>query len=208
MSRRAVAFVLTLGASLAFVSLAGAQNVSKDPAHAPKGAYQLDTNHSQLLFSVLHTGLIDYYGRFDKLSGTLNFDANEPEKSAVSIAIDTASIDTPSERLVGQLKGPDVFDTQQFPTATFKSTSIVRTGPDTGRITGDLTLRNVTKLVTLDVTFSGGQQSPMSNAYALGFKGTATIKRSDFNLTAMPWSPFVSDDVKLIVVALFNQEKN
>ena len=208
MSRRPAAFAIMLGASLTLASLAFGQSVSKDPGHAPKGAYQLETNHSQLLFSILHTGLTDYYGRFDKLSGTLNFDASQPEKSAVSITVDAASIDTPSERLVGELKGAQVFDAQQFPTATFKSTSVAVTGPGMGRITGDLTLRNITKPVTLDVTFSGGEQNPMSNAYSLGFKGTATIKRSDFGLTTMPWSPYVSDDVKLIVVALFNQEKN
>ncbi len=187
---------------------ATAQNVSKDPARAPNGAYTLETAHSQILFSITHLGLTNYYGRFDKLSGTLNFDANQPEKSATSITIATGSVDTPSERLNDVLKGPDVFSAGQFPSATFKSIAVVRTGPNTGRVTGNLTIRNVTKPVTLDVVFMGGEKDPLKNAYALGFRGATTIKRSDFGLTGMVWAPFVGDDVTLIIEAMFEQEKD
>ena len=70
-----------------------------------------------------------------------------------------------------------------------------------------MTIKNVTKSVTLDATFTGGRLNPMSNSYALGFHATATIKRSDFQLTNTPWSPFVSDDVNLIIEAMFLQQK-
>lgn len=186
---------------------AAAQQVSVDPKQAPTGRYTADSSHSQLLFAVVHLGLTNYYGRFDRLSGTLNFDSAEPAKSAVSVAIDMTSIDTPSSKLAGDLSGDAVFDAKTFPSASFKSTSITRTGPNSGKITGDLTIKNITKSVTLDATFTGGRLNPMSDAYALGFHATATVKRSDFQLTNVPWSPFVSDDVNIIIEAMFVQQK-
>ena len=181
--------------------------MSKDPAHAPSGAYRLEMQHSQVLFSIVHLGLTDYYGRFDKLSGTLNFDANEPERSATSVTIDTDSIDTPSKRLNDDLKSASVFSPTQFPTATFKSTSIMRTGADTGRITGNLTIKGVTKPVVFDAVFRGGATNPLNGNYALGFRATAMIKRSDFGITGMVWESFVGDEVDLVIEAMFEHEK-
>ena len=186
---------------------AAAQQVSVDPKQAPTGRYTMETAHSQLLFAIVHLGLTNYYGRFDHLSGTLNFNSAEPQKSVVTVAIDMTSIDTPSSKLAGDLAGAAVFDANTFPSASFTSRSITRTGPNSGKITGDLTIKNVTKSVTLDATFTGGRLNPMSDSYALGFHATATIKRSDFQLTSTPWSPFVSDDVNLIIEAMFLQQK-
>jgi polyisoprenoid-binding protein YceI len=186
---------------------ASAQSVSADPRQAPTGRYGLEPNHSLVIFAIPHLGLTDYYGRFDKLSGTLAFDSAQPEKSLVHISIDMKSIDTPSAKLAGELAGATVFDADQFPSAIFKASSIVRTGPTTGKITGDLTIKNETKPVTLDVVFGGGRQNPMGSSYALGFHATGTIKRSDFGITGMPWEPFVGDDVKLTIEAMFLQQK-
>jgi polyisoprenoid-binding protein YceI len=197
-------FAALLAAALC--SGAAAQTISKDPTHAPNGTYRLDTMHSQVLFSITHLGLTDYYGRFDKLAGTLNFNGNNPEKSATNISIDTNSVDTPSNRLNDTLK-TDIFSSAQFPTATFKATSVARTGPDTGRITGDLTIKGVTKPVVLDAVFMGSGQDPLNGGYALGFHATGTIKRSDYGMTGMVWAPFVADDIHLVVEALFQQEK-
>jgi polyisoprenoid-binding protein YceI len=190
-----------------FATPALADDASKDSSKAPAGAYKLETSHSQIVFSILHIGLTDFYGRFDKLSGTLNYNPAAPEHSAVSIAIDTTSIDTPSSRLNDELKN-SIFDTAHFPGATFKSTSIKRTGPDTGQITGDLTIRNVTKPVTLDVTFTGTESNPLDNSRVLGFHATATIKRTDFGMTGMVWEPLVGDDIKLIIEAMFQRESD
>ncbi len=204
---RPVGFLASLALGVVLASSASAQNISNDPSRAPNGSYEVDVSHSQVLFSVVHFGLTDYFGRFDKVTGTLNFDGNQPEHSTAAITIDMTSIDTPSPRLTEQLKSPDVFDAQQFPTATFKSTSVSRNGPSTGSIAGMLTIKNVTKPVTLDVVFNGGMSNPLSHAYSLGFRATATIKRSDFGLTSMSWSSFVSDDVRIIINGLFNQQK-
>lgn len=192
---------------LAGAPCAIAQPMSQDAARAPGGTYQLETSHSQILFSVLHLGLTNYYGRFDKLAGAMNFDPAQPERSSVNVTIDTTSIDTPSARLAETLRG-EVFDIAQFPSATFKSTSVVRTGPTTGRMTGDLTIRNITRPVVLDVTFNGGGRSPVSSGYALGFRAVGTVRRSDYGMTNMIWSSMVSDDVRLVIEAMFQQEKD
>lgn len=187
---------------------ANAQGVSTDSKQAPTGRYTIEPGHTQILFSIFHTGTTNYYGRFDKASGTLNYDAPQPEKSKVSITINMASIDTPSSVLNGELSGPTVFDVAKYPTATFTSTSIVRTGSTTGKVSGNLTLKNITKPVVLDVTFHGGAMNPMSNAYMVGFSASTTIKRTDFGITGMRWEPMVSDDVKLVIEALFQQQKD
>ena len=180
--------------------------VSKDPAQAPTGVYGADAKHTQVLFSILHQGLTYFNGRFDNISGTLNFDGKQPERSQVSITIDTTSIDTPNAQLNGALK--TVFRTQQYPTAIFKSTSVARTGTDTGRISGTLTIRDVTKPVILDVTFNGGGSALLSGGHSLGFHATGTIRRSDFGLDQMIWSRFVADDVQLVIEAQFDQQKS
>ena len=186
---------------------ASALSVSADPKNAPAGAYQLEPRHTQVLFAIPHFGITDYYGRFDKTSGSLNFNPSDPAASSVSVVIDTTSVDTMSQELTGELQGPTVFDSAHFPQATFKSTSAVRTGPSTGTVTGDLTLKGITKPVSFAVTFNGGMQSPMGGAYDIGFHGAATIKRSDFNMTDMVWAPIVGDDVQLTIEALFQQSK-
>ena len=205
MSRAFPAFVVLVALTVA--PGAFAQSVSRDILRAPNGTYQLETSHSQVLFSVLHIGLTDYYGRFDKLSGMLNLDANQPERSAVSVTIDTTSVDTPSARTADELKSSSVFDIEQFPSASFRSTSLVRTGANTGRITGDLTIRNITRLVVLDVVFNGGELNPLNDTYAIGFRATATIRRSDYGMTSAVWSSLVSDDVQLIIEAMFQHQK-
>ena len=185
------------------VAVAG---VSKNPAEAPNGAYSLDAAHSVVLFSIRHMELTEYYGRFNDMSGTLNFDGNQPARSHVSVSIATNSIDTPSPRLNRTLEGKDVFDAANFPEATFESTSIVRDGDDHGQITGNLTIRNVTKPVTFDVTFIGTTRNALDDSPVLGFHATTTIKRSDFGLTGMVWAPLVGDDVTLTIEAMFQQE--
>jgi polyisoprenoid-binding protein YceI len=201
-----VATALLCGA-IAFPQAAAAQ-VSTDAAKAPSGIYRLQSSHSQLLFSILHIGLTDYYGRFDRLSGTLNFDSSHPENSSVDISVDTASVDTASPQLNMDLKSADVFNADKYPQATFKSVSVTRTGATAGKLVGDLTLHGVTKRLSLDVSFAGSEPDPLGNNYAIGFKASGTIKRTDFGLTGMPWEPMVGDDVTLIIQAMFDQEKS
>ena len=195
-----------LAVCFALAAPGAAAGVAMNPAQAPNGAYRLDSMHSVVLFSVRHMGLTEYYGRFDNVSGTLDYDGNEPDRSHVTVTIAMDSADTPSALLNRDLKGAGVFDAAKFPQARFVSTGIVRTGADHGRITGNLTIRNVTKPVTLDASFAGTARNALDDAPTLGFHATATIKRSDFGLTGMVWSPLVGDDVTLTIEAVFEQE--
>jgi polyisoprenoid-binding protein YceI len=201
-------YILTVCFAAAALSSAQAASVSTDPKQAPAGAYQMETRHTQVIFAIPHFGITDYYGRFEKVSGTLNFNPSAPEKSSVAVSVDTSSANVMSSELAGEIVGPSVFDSAKFPAATFKSTSVERTGPTTGRMTGDLTLHGVTKPVTFDVTFNGGLPAPMGGAaYDIGFHATTVIKRSDFGLDKMMWSSAVGDEVKLTIEALFVQKK-
>lgn len=192
---------LFIGLLLVFAALPASAQVSADPKQAATGAYQMETRHTQVLFSILHAGLTDYYGRFDKVSGSLLFDSHQPEKSSVDVSIDTASVNLKAPELIGELTAKQVFDSADFPQATFKSTSVVRTGPVSGKVTGDLTIKGITKPVTFNVTFRGTANGQVA------FHADAVIKRSDYDMTSMRWASFVSDDVHLIIEALFQQRK-
>jgi polyisoprenoid-binding protein YceI len=180
--------------------------VSTDPSAAPAGRYKVSPGHTQVVFAIMHMGLSPYYGRFGTVSGTLDFNPQAPEKSAVNIAIQMNSVSTPSEKLTGELCSPNTFNCAQFPTATFKSTSLRRNG-NSGEVTGDLTLAGVTKPVTLRTTFHGGLKRQDTGAYMLGFSATANIKRSAFGLTKMPWAAFVADEISLLIEAEFAEDK-
>jgi len=197
-------------AALTLLALTGAASAapSDDPKKAPTGSYSMDPRHSLVVFAIPHLGITDYYGRFDKVTGTLSFNSGAPEKSSVAVTIDMTSVDVPSKELIGELSGGSVFDANKYPTATFKSTSVTRTGSNTGTITGDLTLHGVTKSVTLDTTFGGLTTDPFSGADDIGFHATTTIRRTDFGLKGMVWESVVGDDVKLSIEAMFQHSKD
>lgn len=168
---------------------------------APKGTYKLDAQHTQVLFAIKHEGISTFYGRLGKVSGTLNFDQAKPENSALNVVVDTTTIDTHVPELDSSVPN-ELFQADKFPTATFVSTGIAKTGDNTGTVTGNLTIAGVTKPVTLAVTFNGGRGTgePLQ-PYRLGFDATATLKRSDFGLTHVIWDGFVSDEVTLMIEA-------
>jgi polyisoprenoid-binding protein YceI len=198
---------LTFAVPFVFAMLTGAAVAADHPKVAPAGDYAMETRHSQLLFAIPHLGITNYYGRFDRLSGSLSFDPAAPEKSTVTATVDMTSLDTPSHELMGELMGAGVFNTAAFPTATFKSTAVTKTGPATGTITGDLTLHGVTKPVTLNATFGGLTADPFSGADDIGFHATTTVNRKDFGITGMVWDHIVGDDVQITIEAMFQRPK-
>jgi polyisoprenoid-binding protein YceI len=168
---------------------------------APKGTYVLDSEHTQIVFSIKHMGLSTFFGRFGKITGTMIFDQEAPEQSTLNVQIDMHAIDTHVATLDNSL--PDsVFIADKYPFATFVSAAVKKTGANTGTVTGNLTLAGVTKPVTLDVTFNGGRGTgePLQ-PYRIGFDAQAIVKRSDFGLTHMIWSGFVGDEVQLLIEA-------
>ncbi len=187
-------FLVVLCFAVNFGIPAAAQTSLKVPA----GTYTIYSNHTQVMFAIRHLGLSTFYGSFGHVTGSLQFDPAQPEKSALNVQIDMNDIVTAVDELNKGLKS--VFQTSKYPTATFISTRIGKTGENTGTVTGNLTLAGVTKPVTLKVTFNGGRDVPIPfQPYRIGFDATGAIKRSDFGLTHMIWSGMVSDDVNLTI---------
>jgi polyisoprenoid-binding protein YceI len=156
---------------------------------APSGEYALDPNHSTLIVRVPHFGLAAYQLRFNGLSGTLNFNADDPEESAVTISVDTTTLDTPysgETDFDAILQNSEYLDSATHPTATFTSTSIEQTGPNTARVTGNLTIRGQTHPATFDVTYNGSwRQHPVGIPISgIGFSGRGTLDRAAYGITA------------------------
>ncbi|MFC2953360.1 YceI family protein [Marinicaulis aureus] len=164
---------------------------------AISGAYEPDYKHRYITFSYFHQGYSNPWLRWNDWTGTLNWDAEAPENSSVNITIDTTSIDSGVEEFDGHLNGERFFDTANYPEITFVSTSVEKTGANTGKVTGDLTMKGVTKPVTLEVVFHKGAYDERGNKYKLGFSGKAKLLRSEFDLGFLV--PIVSDEVNVVI---------
>ncbi len=175
------------------------------PSAAPAGNYTLDPTHTSVTWSLSHAGLSRYTARFDKTTGTLNFDPNTPENSAVYITIDPASVSTglpDFDKTIAMDR--KYFDAENYPEITFVSTEITKTGDNTALMTGDLTFRGVTKPVTLKTQFYGAGRSFGKPGQTLGFSARTTIKRSSFNMTHLI-SFGIGDDVEIVIETEFNE---
>jgi polyisoprenoid-binding protein YceI len=162
--------------------------------------YQIDPSHSTANFSIKHMMIAKVHGGFEKMSGTLTYDAANPSKSSVQVAIETGSINTRESQRDAHLRSPDFFDVEKYPTITFKSTRVEGSGGEL-KVVGDLTIHGVTQQVTLDVEGpSDEMKDPWGNT-KIGASGTTKIKRKDFGLTwnaALEAGGFlVGDDVTI-----------
>lgn len=181
---------------------------------APSGRYALDKAHASLIFRVNHMGFSNYTARFKRFDATLNLDTAVPTNSKLEVTVDATSLETdfPDPKVVdfnAQLQNDQWLDTAKFPAMTYRSTAISMTSPNTALVTGDLTLRGVTKPVVLNVTFNGGYPGmELDPSARIGFSARATLKRSEFGV-AMGIPPpgtnmGVSDEVEVIVEAEMN----
>lgn len=173
------------------VSLAAALAV---PALAGASTWQLDPNHSTAQFTVRHLGISNVQGDFTKVTGTVELDDQDITKSSVSITIDVSTIDTRVQMRDNDLKSEHFFNVAQFPTMTFQSTKIVKTGEGSAKMTGNLTIRGVTKEVTLDVTGPTAAIKAMGGQRR-GAAATGKINRQDFGVSADPG--MVGDEISL-----------
>lgn len=164
------------------------------PAFAAPETYTIDSTHTFPRFSYDHMGLSKQILRFNKTTGTVNLD-KAAKTAEVDVVIDMNSVDTGFEAFDGHIKGADFLDTAQFPTATFKSTKVVFDGDKPVSIEGDLTIKGITKPVTLEVTSFTNKAHPMLKKDAIGANAKAVIKRSEFN--AGKFVPAVGDEVTL-----------
>jgi len=180
-------------------------------AAAPAAAetYAVDIKHSSFLFSANHIGYTNVYGLFRDWGGEFTFDPNKPEDTKVRIEVKTASLDTNDHRLQAQggvrgrdehLRSGDFFNVKEFPTMTFVSTKVEKTGEKTGKLHGNVTLLGVTKPVVFDVTFNKVAPHPVpayKGVMTAGFSIRGTIKRTDWGMKF--GVPAVSDEVQLII---------
>ncbi|MBS1159271.1 MAG: YceI [Proteobacteria bacterium] len=164
------------------------------PALAAPATYVLDANHTFPRFSYNHLGYSVQLSRFDKTTGKIVFD-KVAKTGSVDVVIDAKSVNTGSTLFNEHIQGEDYLDTAKYPTATFKSTKVVFDGDKPSKIEGNLTLKGVTKPVTLTVTSFQAMPHPMYKKDAIGANATVTVKRSDFN--AGKNAPYVGDDVTI-----------
>jgi polyisoprenoid-binding protein YceI len=143
-------------------------------------AWQIDSSHSQVTFSVRHMMISNVHGRFEKFEGVVNFDETNPTQSSVDIHIDAASINTRDEKRDGHLRSPDFFDAAKYPEITFKSKRIEKVDDSHGKIFGDLTMHGVTHEVVLTTEYSG--QNSIWGRTSAGFDASTRINRKLWGL--------------------------
>jgi polyisoprenoid-binding protein YceI len=165
-------------------------------AFAAPETYGAEPNHTYANFSYSHMGLSTQISKFSKTTGTVTYD-KAAKTGSVDITIDMKSVDTGSNLFNGHIQGADFLDTATFPTATFKSTKVVFDGDKPASIEGNLTIKGVTKPVTLKVTHFVNMEHPMAKKDAIGANATTVIKRTEFN--AGKYAPAVGDDVTITI---------
>lgn len=164
------------------------------PAVAAPETYVLDSAHSYPRFSYNHFGYSTQVSRFNKTTGKIIYD-KEAKTASVDIVIDATSVDSGFPVFNEHLRGEDFFDTAKYPTATFKSTKVVFEGDKPSAIEGNLTIKGITKPVTLTVTSFHAMPHPMKKKDAIGANAFTTVKRSDFN--AGKYAPNVGDEIRI-----------
>jgi len=168
--------------------------VAAAPALAAPETYVVDSSHSFPSFSYNHLGYSIQMSRFDKATGTVTLD-KAAKTAAVDIVIDAKSVSTGSATFNEHIQGEDFLDTAKHPTATFKSTKVVFEGDKPVSIDGNLTLKGVTRPVTLKVTSFHAMPHPMAKKDAIGANATTKVKRTDFNMGKNV--PYVGDEVTI-----------
>ena len=164
------------------------------PALAAPETFNVEPTHTFPRFSYNHLGYSVQLSRFDKTSGKVVLD-KAAKTGSVDIVINTKSVSTGSDVFNEHIQGEDFLDTGKFPTATFKSTKVVFEGDKPAKIEGNLTLKGVTKPVTLTVTSFQTMPHPMVKKDALGANAFTTVKRTDFNMGKN--APYVGDEVRI-----------
>lgn len=177
-----ISFLMAAGVSLAAVA-------------APE-TYVIDNNHTFPRFGYSHFGFSNQLSRFDKTSGKIVLD-RAAKTGSVDILIDAKSVNTGVKLFNGHIQGEDFFHTKKYPTITFKSSKLNFTGDKLSSVDGDLTVKGVTKPVTLEVTSFHCMMHPILKKDACGANATTTIRRSEFN--AGKFAPNVSDEVALTI---------
>lgn len=166
------------------------------PAFAAPETYIIDANHTYPRFSYSHFGFSTQLSRFDKTSGNIVLD-REAKTGSVNVTITTNSVDTGSALFNEHIQGEDFLDTAKYPTATFMSSKVNFEGERVATVEGNLTLKGISKPVTLTVTSFQCMPHPMLKKDACGANATGTVKRTDFNMGK--YAPNVGDEVTISI---------
>lgn len=145
------------------------------------GTYEIDPTHSRIGFVARHAMVTKVRGSFNEFEGSGYFDAENPAESQLQLTIQAASIDTRNPDRDGHLKSNDFFDMETYPEITFASTAVEQVGPESYRVTGDLTIKGVTKSIVVDFEYTGAAIDPYENQ-RIGFEGKTTINRKDWGV--------------------------
>ncbi|MGJ9458624.1 YceI family protein [Oceanobacillus sp. CF4.6] len=166
-----------------------------------KTVWTVDQVHSEVGFSVKHMMISKAKGTFDSFDAVIEADVEDLTDSKVELTVDIASVNTRNEDRDNHLRSGDFFDAENYPKMTFVATDIKKKSSHDYEVIGDLTIKETTKPVTLDVTFEGQSKDPMGGATVAGFSGNTSINRKDFGLT---WNAavetggvLVGEDVKI-----------
>lgn len=145
-------------------------------------SWTIDSAHSEINFLVRHMMIATLRGRFEKFNGTIDFDENEPSRSSIDVQIEAGSINTREPQRDAHLKLPDFFDVENYPYIAFKSKNIAVKDSNRANITGDLTIKDITREVVLEAEYAGQAQSPFGTINA-GFSASTRINRKEWGLT-------------------------
>lgn len=160
-------------------------------------SWKRDQAHAQLAFTVTHMGISDVSGFFNNFDVTVTSEKKDFSDAVFELTADVSSIDTRVEARNNHLKSADFFDIEKYPTMHYKSTSIKRVGDNNYKLTGDLTIRNITKPVTMDLVYRGTNHDEKANTSTAGFQLSGVIKRSDFDFGSKFPAPIISDAVRI-----------
>jgi polyisoprenoid-binding protein YceI len=181
--------------ALATVTVAAAWPRSADPV-----LYEVDSEHSNVLFKVRHLGVSTVTGRFNRFAASFWYDPADPAATRVTATVDVASVDTDNERRDAHLRSEDFFWADSFPTITFESRSVRRTDEDEFEVAGDLTIRGVTLPVVLEVEIEG--TGTTSRGPIMGLTAETEINRHDYGLSwnrAVENVFVVGDEVRIVL---------
>lgn len=166
-------------------------------ADAPAGEYDIEKGHAYIVFSYTHAGYSRPFLRWGDWDSTLTWDPENPENSSVSVDIKVDGIDSGVDVFNEHLVSADWFNAAEYPNITFNSTSVTKASDNTGTITGDLTIKGITKPVTLDVVFNKTAYDNRYKGQKMGFSARGELLRSDWDLGA--YAPGVGDEIALMI---------
>lgn len=186
MKRFALAAILSLFAASAFAVPGGAGGAT---------TYEIDPDHTQVLASWSHFGFSNPVANFGEARGTIVYDADNVSASSVQVTLPLSGLQAFVPAFNEHLRSADFFEAAKYPEVTFRSTQVETAAEGALKVSGDLTIKGITRPVVLDVTLNQAAEQPMAKRQAIGFDATTTVRRTDFGLGL--YAPGVSDEVTL-----------